>query len=56
MKMINAKTTNFTKEDLIRDYLFSAKHPNLFEIGLEYERISFEQKQHHSKLLWREGN
>lgn len=38
--MINAKTTNFTKEDLIRDYLFSAKHPNLFEIGLEYERIS----------------
>lgn len=40
MKMINAKTTNFTKEDLIRDYLFSAKHPNLFEIGLEYERIS----------------
>lgn len=40
MKMINAKTTNFTKEDLVRDYLFSAKHPNLFEIGLEYERIS----------------
>ncbi len=40
MKMINAKTTNFTKEDLIRDYLFSSKHPNLFEIGLEYERIS----------------
>lgn len=38
--MINAKTTNFTKEDLVRDYLFSAKHPNLFEIGLEYERIS----------------
>lgn len=38
--MINAKTTNFTKEDLIRDYLFSAKHPNLFKIGLEYERIS----------------
>ena len=38
--MINAKTTNFTKEDLIRDYLFSSKHPNLFEIGLEYERIS----------------
>lgn len=40
MNIINTKTRNFTKEDLIRDYLFSAKYPNLFKIGLEYERIS----------------
>lgn len=40
METINTKIQNFTKEDLISDYLFSAKYPNLFKIGLEYERIS----------------
>lgn len=42
MKAIILHKQNFTKEDLIKDYLYSAKHPKLFKIGLEYERISID--------------
>lgn len=40
MKTIIIKKPDFTKEDLVRDYLYGAKQPRLFKIGLEYERIT----------------